>query len=88
MSTDAAMGYAFRTVGVALATTTVILVAGFSVLTLSAFAPNTALGSMSSIAFVLALVCTYFMLPALLYLVDAKEDSDTSHDLAEESEAA
>jgi len=88
MSTDAAMGYAFRTVGVALATTTVILVAGFSVLTLSAFAPNTALGAMSSIAFVLALVCTYFMLPALLYLVDANEDSDTSNDLAEESKAA
>ena len=89
-TTDVAMGYAFRTVGVALGTNTVILVAGFSVLTLSAFAPNMALGSMSSIAFVLALSCTYFMLPALLYLIDGdvKKDTDSDHDLMKKSAAA
>jgi predicted RND superfamily exporter protein len=70
LSVDEAIGYAFNTVGVALAVTTLILVAGFCVLTLSAFAPNIALGSMTSIAFVLALVCTYFLLPPLLYLLD------------------
>ncbi|MBL4608345.1 MAG: MMPL family transporter [Pseudomonadales bacterium] len=87
MNSEEAMAYAFRTVGVALATTTIILVAGFSVLTLSAFSPNTALGSMSSIAFVIALLTTYFMLPPLLYLVDGRAEKTPNMDEFDDSES-
>lgn len=61
-----AVRHAFRTVGPALVATTVILTAGFSILTLSTFRINFELGLLTAIAIVLALLSDFFFLPALL----------------------
>jgi len=61
-----AVRHAFRTVGSAIVTTTVILTAGFLVLALSTFRINFELGLLTAVALVLALLADFFLLPALL----------------------
>ena len=60
--------YAFRNVGVAIVVNTVILVAGFLVMTSSAFKLNVDLGLMTILAILFALVLDFLLLPALLLL--------------------
>jgi len=62
--------YAFSTVGTALWVTSVILIAGFSVLSLSTFKINGDLGILTAMAIAAALVADFLLLPALLLLVD------------------
>lgn len=62
----AAVRYAFSTVGMALAVTSLILVAGFLVLTFSAFKLNADMGTMCALTIALALAADYLMLPPLL----------------------
>lgn len=62
----AAVRYAFSTVGMALAVTSLILVAGFLVLTFSTFKLNADMGMMCALTIALALVADYLMLPPLL----------------------
>ncbi len=62
----AAVRYAFATVGMALAVTSLILVAGFLVLALSAFKLNAEMGIMCALTIALALVADYLLLPPLL----------------------
>ena len=71
---DEAVRYAFRTVGRALLTTTAVLVAGFSVLGLSEFAINSAMGQLSALVIALALLADFFLLPALLMVADRGKD--------------
>ena len=73
-SPEDAVRYAFRTVGGALFMTTVILVAGFSVLGLSDFLPTAQMGQLTAIVIALALVCDYLFLPPLLMTVDRQRD--------------
>ncbi|MEN8175946.1 MAG: MMPL family transporter, partial [Pseudomonadota bacterium] len=61
-----AVRYAFKTVGVALWVTSVALVAGFMVLSTSAFELNAGMGLLVSIVITLALVADFLFLPALL----------------------
>jgi len=61
-----AVRYAFRTVGVALVTTSAILTAGFLVLAMSTFRINFELGLLTAIAIVIALITDLLLLPALL----------------------
>jgi hypothetical protein len=61
-----AIKYTFETVGVAIVSTTVILVAGFSILALSDFQLNQQTGLMSAITIVLALLFDFILLPAIL----------------------
>lgn len=63
-----AIRYAFRTVGVAILFTTVILTLGFAVLMTSSFLINSQSGLLTAIAIVCALVFDFLMLPALLML--------------------
>ena len=79
-----AIVYAFRTVGTALTTTSVILVAGFMVLAQSAFLPNGGMAQLTSIAIVCALIADFFLLPALLLLVDkdSPKDQETNYEPA------
>ena len=65
-----AVRYAFRSVGGALIMTTVVLVAGFSVLGLSDFFPTAQMGQLTAIVIALALVCDFLFLPPLLMAVD------------------
>ncbi len=58
------------TVGPALVVTSMVLIAGFAVLSLSAFVPNGELGLLTAITIALALVLDILLLPALLILGD------------------
>lgn len=68
-----AVVYAFETVGKALVTTTVVLIAGFSVLSTSSFALNSYMARISLIIILSALIIDFILLPSLLILTGKKE---------------
>ncbi len=72
-SAEEAVRYAFHTVGRALWITTVVLVAGFSVLAMSSFRLNADMGALSAIVIFIALVVDFVFLPALLMKFDTKD---------------
>ena len=65
-----AVRYAFSTVGTALWVTSLILIVGFAVLSLSAFGLNQVLGQLTAITLAAALVADFLLLPAILLTVD------------------
>jgi predicted RND superfamily exporter protein len=65
-----AVRYSFHTVGTAMWTTTIVLIAGFFVLTFSSYRMNADMGWMSAITIGLALFMDFLLLPALLMKVD------------------
>ena len=69
---DDAVRYAFVTVGRALLTTSVVLVAGFLVLSLSSFKLNAGMGQLTALVIALAIVADFFLLPPLLMKVEGK----------------
>ncbi len=62
--------YAFHTVGTALLVTTLVLIAGFLVLTQSGFKLNADMGLLTAVTIALALVADFLLLPPLLMKVD------------------
>jgi len=70
MDAEAAVHYAFSTVGVAIMVTTMILLAGFMVLAQSTFALNSQMAMLTSIAITMALVADFLLLPVLLMRMD------------------
>ena len=74
----AAMVETFRTVGIAVFTTTVAIASGFSVLSLSGFVVNRDLGAVTTMTLLSALAATLLFLPPLLLLLDraAKTSAD------------
>ena len=70
MNAEDAVRYSFNTVGTALWVTTLILMAGFMVLTLSGFAMNSEMGSLTTMTIALALMADFLFLPPLLMRVD------------------
>ncbi|EID4389995.1 RND family transporter [Vibrio vulnificus] len=79
---EQAVRYAFHTVGRALWITTVVLVAGFSVLAMSQFRLNSDMGQLSAIVIFVALVIDFVLLPSLLMRFDTAEyaQQETSHE--------
>jgi hypothetical protein len=75
-----AVRHAFRTVGSAIVTTTVILTAGFLVLALSTFRINFELGLLTAVALVLALGMDFFLLPALLLFGHRGAETEIARD--------
>ncbi len=69
---EAAVRYSFHTVGAALFITTVVLVAGFSILLLSGFKINANMGLMTAITITAAIIIDFFFLPTLLMKVEEK----------------
>ena len=67
---EQAVKYTYDTVGAAIWMTSVILVAGFSVLLFSKFIPNGELGLLTSITIVCALLADLILLPAVLVFID------------------
>lgn len=67
-----AVRYAFHTVGIALVVTTVVLIAGFMVLTQSGFKLNSDMGLLTAITIAFALLADFLLLPALLMKIDRK----------------
>ena len=78
MDAESAIRYAFSSTGRALVVTTVILVAGFMILSTSAFLMNASMGLMTAITIAIALVIDFFMLPPLLLLLDSGEEGGTT----------
>jgi len=70
--------YAFTTVGRALVTTTIVLTLGFLVLAMSAFELNSAMGMLTALVIVLALIADFLLLPALLIKLEEKQNEKTN----------
>ncbi len=67
--------YAFETVGKALVTTTIVLLAGFAVLSTSSFALNSYMARITLIIISSALIIDFILLPSLLILTSKKTGS-------------
>jgi predicted RND superfamily exporter protein len=70
-----AVRYAFNTVGLALVVTSIVLIAGFMVLTFSAFQLNSNMAFMTAVTIVFAIVADFLLLPPILMALDSKEHS-------------
>lgn len=70
LSPEQAIHYAFDKVGSALIITTIVLVIGFSMLTLSDFNLNSMLGALTGITIAIALILDFLILPPLLMIFD------------------
>ncbi len=77
LSSEDAVRYTFSTVGTALWVTTLALVAGFLVLSLSAFQLNSSMGLMTAITISIALVADFLLLPPLLMKLEGNKDVKT-----------
>ncbi len=73
LSAEDAVRYAFSSVGIALWVTTVVLVAGFLVLSYSAFELNASMGLMTAITIAIALFIDFFFLPPMLLWLDREK---------------
>lgn len=82
LSAPDSVRYAFRTVGTALWVTSLVLMAGFLVLMLSAFKPNSGMGLMTSITIGLALLADFLFLPPLLMKLEERSDEKAASDAA------
>lgn len=80
LSVEDSIRYAFRNVGVAIVVNTIILTAGFVVMTTSAFKMNVDLGLMTILSIVGALILDFLFLPALLLLGRKKHHAKTEGD--------
>ena len=72
LSSPEAVRYAFRSVGQALFTTTMMLVLGFLVFATSGFAISWMLGLLVALTIGFALICDFLLLPPLLIAIDRK----------------
>lgn len=70
--------YAFETVGRALVTTTIVLLAGFAVLSTSSFALNSYMARITVIIILAALIIDFILLPALLVITGKKTEASES----------
>ncbi|KPJ89223.1 MAG: hypothetical protein AMJ53_15950 [Gammaproteobacteria bacterium SG8_11] len=73
-----AVRYAFTTVGMALLTTTIVLVVGFLILAQSSFQLNAGMGMLTSIVISFALLADFLFLPPLLMKFEEKKDEKTA----------
>ncbi len=69
-----AVVYAFNSVGKALMITTVVLVAGFMVLSQSSFLLNSSMAQIAVVVMISAIFIDFLLLPALLVILDGKKD--------------
>ena len=76
MDAEAAIRFAFHSVGRALVTTTIILVIGFSVLSFSSFRLNSWMGQLTAIVISFALIADFIFLPVLLLTFDRNRNPD------------
>lgn len=73
MSSEDAVRYAFKSVGHALLTTTIILVCGFLVLAISSFRLNSDMGLLTAIVISIALAVDFLLLPPVLMKFEEKK---------------
>lgn len=82
-----AVRYTFETVGVAIISTTVVLVVGFGVLVFSEFQLNLQTGLMSALTIIIALLFDLLLLPAILLLGADKKIATDKNKEAEAKKA-
>jgi predicted RND superfamily exporter protein len=73
LSSEDAVIYAFSTVGRALVVTSIVLIAGFLVLSLSSFELNSGMGLLTAIVIAFALIADFLLLPTLLMKFEEKK---------------
>lgn len=78
-ATEAAVRYAFSSVGRALWITTLVLVAGFLVLAQSSFKLNADMGLLTAITILIALAVDFLFLPPLLMVLDRHPAASVSN---------
>jgi predicted RND superfamily exporter protein len=74
LNSEDAVRYAFRTVGRALLITSIVLIAGFLVLSTSSFELNSGMGLLTAIIIGFALLADFLFLPAILMKIEGKTD--------------
>ena len=74
LSATDSVRYAFKNVGSALLITTIVLAAGFLVLSMSAFKLNSAMGLLTASTICIALVIDFLFLPPLLIALEEGRD--------------
>jgi len=87
MDAEDAVRYAYSTVGRALVVTSIILVAGFGILSTSAFGMNSDMGMMTAITIALALAIDLFVLPPILIWLDGKAVKSNAESFTNETRA-
>jgi predicted RND superfamily exporter protein len=80
LSVEDSIRYAFHNVGMAIVVNTIILAAGFLVMTTSAFKMNVDLGLMTILSIIGALILDFLFLPALLLLGRRKDQPQIAGD--------
>jgi predicted RND superfamily exporter protein len=80
LSVEGSIRYAFHNVGMAIVVNTIILAAGFFVMTTSAFKMNVDLGLMTILSIIGALILDFLFLPALLLLGRNTEQTELAGD--------
>ncbi|MFQ5455728.1 MAG: RND family transporter [Nitrospirota bacterium] len=73
LDTEDAIRYAFSSVGIAMITTSVILFAGFMILSFSSFNLNASMGRLTAITIAIALIADFLLLPALLLWMEKRK---------------
>ncbi|MCG8667871.1 MAG: MMPL family transporter [Pseudomonadales bacterium] len=69
LGTEDAIRYTFRTVGVALVATTIVIAANFGVMATSHYYPNSSMGLLTAITVIVALIVNFFIfVPVLVYI--------------------
>jgi predicted RND superfamily exporter protein len=81
LSAVEAVQYAFSTVGKALVTTTIVLIAGFAILSQSSFGLNNGMARISTIIILAALIIDFILLPAILILTSRKQTALTTKNI-------
>ena len=76
LNSEDAVRYAFTTVGTALFVTTVILVAGFGILSQSSFDLNSGMGKLTVITTTFALIADFLLLPTVLMRVESAREAN------------
>ena len=84
LSPEDAVRYAFRSVGVALLVTTIVLAIGFFVLAMSHFKVNSDMGIMTAITIIIALIIDFLFLPPLLIKLEQRPESSNVNKLKEQ----
>lgn len=88
MNGEDAVRYAFSSVGVAIVITSIILIAGFSVLAQSSFGMNSGMAKLTTIAIIVALIADFLLLPVLLIKLDKQEYPSVDSENQKKSTAA
>lgn len=73
LDTENAIRYAFSSVGIAIVVTSIVLIAGFSVLAQSHFGMNSSMAILTAIAIGMALLADFLLLPVLLLKLDSND---------------